>query len=266
MAATSPDKGQLQGKSAIVTGASRGIGLATARLFAAEGAHVVLVGRDAGRLDAAAASIGAGATAVAGSVEDADTIARATDVALTATGRIDVLINNAGGPPPDGPLVAMPMRDFDAALSLNLRAPLLWIRAAWARSMREHGGAIVNIASIGGLSAPRAMGAYATAKAGLLHMTRMLAAELGPAIRVNAIAPGVVRTDATAAVDYDAFARILPMGRIGEADDIADAALFLASARSGWITGETITIDGGTLIQTGRLKRGWQDDYGKGED
>jgi NAD(P)-dependent dehydrogenase (short-subunit alcohol dehydrogenase family) len=256
----------LQGKSAIVTGASRGIGLATARLFAAEGAHVVLVGRDATRLDEAAASIGAQAVAIAGSVEDPDTIARATDAALTANGRIDILINNAGGPPADGPLVAIPMADFDAAISLNLRAPLLWTRAAWSRSMCVHGGAIVNIASIGGLSAPRAMGAYATAKAGLLHMTRMLAAELGPSIRVNAIAPGVVRTDATAAVDYDGFARILPMGRVGEPDDIAAAALFLAGARSGWITGETITIDGGTLIQTGRLKRGWQDSYTEDTD
>jgi len=256
----------LQGKSAIVTGASRGIGLATARLFAAEGAHVVLVGRDAARLDDAAASIGPQAVPIAGSVEDPDTIARATDAALAATGHIDILINNAGGPPADGPLVAIPMADFDAAISLNLRAPLLWIRAAWSRSMRVHGGAIVNIASIGGLSAPRAMGAYATAKAGLLHMTRMLAAELGPSIRVNAIAPGVVRTDATAAVDYDGFARILPMGRVGEPDDIAAAALFLAGTQSGWITGETITIDGGTLIQTGRLKRGWQDSYTKDMD
>lgn len=256
----------LQGKSAIVTGASRGIGLATARLFAAEGAHVVLVGRDATRLADAAASIGPQAVAIAGGVEDPDTIARATDAALAATGRVDILINNAGGPPADGPLVAIPLVDFDAAISLNLRAPLLWIRAAWSRSMRVHGGAIVNIASIGGLSAPRAMGAYATAKAGLLHMTRMLAAELGPSIRVNAIAPGVVRTDATAAVDYDGFARILPMGRVGEPDDIAAAALFLAGAQSGWITGETITIDGGTLIQTGRLKRGWQDSYTEDTD
>ncbi len=256
----------LQGKSAIVTGASRGIGLATARLFAAEGAHVVLVGRDAARLGEAAASIGPQAVAISGSVEDPDTIARATDAALAATGRVDILINNAGGPPADGPLVGIPMADFDAAISLNLRAPLLWIRTAWSRSMRVHGGAIVNIASIGGLSAPRAMGAYATAKAGLLHMTRMLAAELGPSIRVNAIAPGVVRTDATAAVDYDGFARILPMGRVGEPDDIAAAALFLAGAQSGWITGETITIDGGTLIQTGRLKRGWQDSYTEDTD
>lgn len=249
----------MQGKSILITGASRGIGLAIAETAAAQGAHVVIVGRDKAHLQSVADRIGA--VAVAGSVEDEAVIAAACTAACARTGRIDVLVNNAGGPPPDAPLVAMPMADFDAALSLNLRSPLLWIRAVWRASMRVHGGAIINMASIGGLSEPRGMGAYATAKAGLIHMTRMLAAELAPHIRVNAIAPGVVRTDATAGVNYEAYANMVPLGRVGEPMDIAATTLFLASDQASWITGQTLAIEGGTMVQTGKWKRGWQEQW-----
>lgn len=249
----------LQGKTMIVTGASRGIGLAIAEAAAARGAKLVIVGRDAARLQAVANRIGA--VAVAGSVEEGAVIEAACAAALAPSGRIDILINNAGGPPPDAPLAAMPMADFDQALALNLRSPLQWVRAVWRASMRRHGGSIVNMASIGGISQPRGMGAYAVAKAGLVHMTRMLAAELGPQIRVNAIAPGVVRTDATAAVDYAAYANMLPLGRVGEPADVAAATLFLASDAAGWITGQTLAVEGGTLVQTARWKRGWQESW-----
>lgn len=249
------------GQSVIVTGASRGIGLAVSRAFAAAGAHVTMIGRDGATLAAAADSIGKAARTVAGDATDPAVIAQAMQVAMQPGGRIDVLVNNAGGPPPDAPLVAMPMADFDAALDLNLRSPLLWIRACWRASMREHGGAIVNMASLGGLAVPRGMGAYAVAKAGLLHMTRMLAAELGPQTRVNAIAPGIIRTDATAAVNYDGYADMVPLGRVGEPDDIAAATLFLAGRESAWTTGQVLAIDGGTLVQTGKWKRGWQQQW-----
>lgn len=251
----------LEGKSAIVTGSSRGIGLAIARDFSAAGAHVTLVGRDAAMLEAALKGLPGPAAFVAGSVEDEGVISRAVDKAMAATGRIDILVNNAGGPPPDAPLVAMPMADFDHAIAFNLRSPLCWIRAAWRASLREHGGSVVNIASIGGLSTPRGMGAYAVAKAGFLHMTRMLAAELGPQTRVNAVAPGVIRTDATAAVNYQAYANMIPLGRVGEADDVAAATRFLASGQSAWITGQVLAIEGGTLVSTGKWKRGWQETW-----
>ena len=250
----------LAGKTALVTGASRGIGLAIAQGFAEAGAKLVLVGRNRETLDCAAAALPVESRVVVGPVEAVETAEAGVAAAIALGGGLDILVNNAGGPPPDGALVTMPIDDFEAAVALNLRAPLLWVREAWARSMRVRGGVVLNIASIGGLSAPRGMGAYATAKAGVLHMTRMLAAELGPKVRVNAIAPGVVRTDATAAVDYDAFARILPLGRIGEPRDIAAVARFLASDEGGWITGETIAIEGGTLVQTGRLRRGWDEE------
>ncbi len=259
------EKGSHAGTSVIVTGASRGIGLAIAEAFVREQAHVTLIGRDGAALDVAAARLGDRVATVAGSAEDPATIDAAIRAALSFTGRIDTLVNNAGGPPPDAPLVVMPMADFDGALSFNLRTPLLWVRAAWRASMREHGGAIVNIASIGGLSAPRGMGAYSVAKAGLLQMTRMFAAELGPHIRVNAIAPGIVRTDATAAVNYQGYAEMVPLGRVGEPEDIAEATLFLAGPGAAWTTGQTLAIEGGTLIQTGKWKRGWQQTW-QGDD
>jgi len=257
--------GSHAGKSVIVTGGSRGIGLAVARAFADAGAYVTIVGRDRMALEAAADGLGPAARAVAGSAEDPAVIDAAVGAAMAHGGRVDILVNNAGGPPADAPLVAMPIEDFDAALSFNLRSPLMWVRAVWRASMREHGGSIVNMASLGGLAAPRGMGAYAVAKAGLLHMTRMLAAELGPHIRVNAIAPGVVRTDATAHVNYTGYADMLPLGRVGEPEDIAAATLFLAGDEAGWITGQTLAIEGGTLVQTGKWKRGWQQSW-EGDD
>ncbi len=246
----------LSGKSALVTGASRGIGLDIARQLANAGAKVTLVGRTEATLQEAVKAI-PGSLGVAGDAADPELIERAVRAAAEPTGKLDILVNNAGGPPPSAPLVKMEMANLDAALDLNLKGPLLAVRAAWSHSMREHGGVVLNIASVSGLSLPRAMGAYAISKAALLHMTRILAAELGPKVRVNAIAPGVVRTDATAGVNYQGYADFLPAGRVGEPADIGAASLFLVSDEASWITGETLLVDGGTLVSSGRLKPGW---------
>jgi len=245
----------LEGKSALITGGSRGIGLQIARAYSESGATVTITGRDRSALDAAAASIGGSVFAVAGAVDDDAVVREAVETALAATGRVDILVNNAGGPPAEGALIEAPISDYDSTIAVNLRAPLLWSREAWRRSLGEYGGVILNIGSIGGLSVPRGMGAYAIAKAGLLHMTRVLAAELAPKVRVNAIAPGMVRTPGTAVVNYDTYKQLVPMGRVGEPADIAAVALFLASDEAQWITGETVTVDGGGLLWKARLPR-----------
>lgn len=245
----------MSGRTAVITGGSAGIGLAISKALSEAGAAVTIVGRDPQRLESAASQIGGTVTTVVSDVCDAST----AETAMRAAGeRVDVLVNNAGGPPRNAPMMTMPIEDFDRTLELNVRAPLLWTRAAWDHSMRRHGGVVLNVASLGGLLLPRKMGAYATAKAAVLHMTRVLAAELAPRIRVNALAPGVIRTAATARVP-DALGAALPLRRLGVPQDAADAAMFLLSDASRWITGETLVLDGGTLIAAGQLAVGWDD-------
>jgi len=176
---------------------------------------------------------------------------------MQTCGRIDILVNNAGGPLQAGPLLDLPVENLDATWELNLRGPYLWIRAAWQTWMREHGGVILNIASLGGISLQPGMGAYSLSKAALLHMTRILAAELSPKVRVNAIAPGVIKTDATAEfieAGGPSMAARMPLQRFGNPEDIAQACRFLVSDSSSWITGETLIIDGGALVQWGRIR------------
>jgi NAD(P)-dependent dehydrogenase (short-subunit alcohol dehydrogenase family) len=151
--------------------------------------------------------------------------------------------------------ISMPSEDFEATLRLNLTAPLFWSQYVWQAHMKDHGGVILNISSLGGFALHPHMGAYLTSKAGLVHLTRTLAAELGPQVRVNAIAPGLVKTEMSSSAwrgNEDRWARRLPMQRLGEAQDIADSALFLVSEDSSWITGETLIVDGGTAVHTGR--------------
>lgn len=247
----------MQGRTAIVTGGSRGIGLAIGRELAAHGVRVTLVGRDQTTLDAAVAGMPDRLNAFAGDASDPAVAAACVAAVIAREGRLDILVNNAGGPPGPKALLDLAPDVFTDTLRFNLEGPLNWTREAWRAWMSEHGGAVLNIASIGGLTQPRLMGAYAVAKAGLLQMTRVLAAELGPRVRVNAIAPGIVRTDATAMVmdGAAAMAAGLPMERVGEVDDVAKAARFLVSDEASWITGDTLTIDGGTLVASGKLKR-----------
>jgi NAD(P)-dependent dehydrogenase (short-subunit alcohol dehydrogenase family) len=242
---------------ALITGGSRGIGLACAVELAVAGAYVVITGRDRDSLESAREAIGKNCTIFAGNASlghDVDACMRQT---MEQHGRLDILVNNAGGPLQLGPMLDLPVENLDATWELNLRGPYLWTQAAWRLWMREHGGVVLNIASLGGISLQPGMGAYSLSKAALLHMTRILAAELSPKVRVNAIAPGVIKTDATAEfieAGGTAIAGRLPLQRFGDPQDIADACRFLVSDKSSWITGETLVIDGGSMVQWGRIR------------
>jgi NAD(P)-dependent dehydrogenase (short-subunit alcohol dehydrogenase family) len=247
----------ISGRVALITGGSRGIGLACATELAGVGARVVITGRNRKSLEAARAMLGDQCMIFEGDASNADDIDACMKQAMELYGRIDILVNNAGGPLELGAMLDLPVANLDATWKLNLRGPYLWIQATWRQWMSEHGGVILNIASLGGISLQPGMGAYSITKAALLHMTRILAAELAPTVRVNAIAPGIVRTDATADFIESGGASMvarLPMQRFGKAQDIAEACRFLVSDKSSWITGETLIIDGGSLVQWGRLR------------
>jgi NAD(P)-dependent dehydrogenase (short-subunit alcohol dehydrogenase family) len=241
----------LDGRVALVTGASRGIGLAIANGLAGAGAKVMLSSRKQEALDQAAAGIdGETATfaANAGDPEQAEACVAAT---VERFGRVDVLVNNAATNPYMGPAIAIDLPRYDKTFEVNLRGPLVWTQLAHRAWMAEHGGSVINIASVGGLSVEPSIGVYNTTKAGIIYLTKTLAAELGPAVRVNAIAPGLVKTDFARALweqHEEALARRLPTKRLGEPDDIAGAALFLASDLSAWVTGHTLVVDGGALV------------------
>lgn len=244
---------RLDGKVALVTGGSRGIGLATAARFAEAGAAVMITSRKAEGLAAAASSIPgdvAWFAANAGEPEQAEACVAET---MARFGRVDVLVNNAGTNPYMGPMLELDLPRANKTVQVNQTAVLVWTQLAVKASMAEHGGSVVNVASIGGLAAEPAIGWYNVTKAAVIHLTRQLAAELGP-IRVNAIAPGLVRTDLARALwehGEELVARRLPLRRIGEPDDIATAALFLASDAARWITGHTLVVDGGALVAPG---------------
>jgi NAD(P)-dependent dehydrogenase (short-subunit alcohol dehydrogenase family) len=244
------------GKVALVTGGSRGIGLATALELARSGAEgVVITSRKPENIETARSEL------VRAGVEEERVLAfparaddeEAADQAVKATverfGACDILVNNAGTNPAAGGLMEVDLGALDKTWAVNLRAPLLWARAAFNAWMGDNGGVIVNVASVAGLRPSPMMGAYNISKAGLIHMTRQLAHELAPGIRVNAVAPGVVKTRLAGAllVDEDATARMHPLGRVGEPEDVARLIVFLASDASSWMTGTTVPVDGGVV-------------------
>jgi NAD(P)-dependent dehydrogenase (short-subunit alcohol dehydrogenase family) len=242
---------RLDGKVALVTGASRGIGRAIAAEYAASGARVMLSSRKQDALEAAAATMD-GEVAVhaahAGDLEAADACVAAT---IERFGSLDILVNNAATNPYYGPTLGVDPARYDKTFEVNLRGPLFWCQAAWERAFKERPGVIVNIASVGGLRAEGFLGIYNLTKAALIHLTRQLAGELGPT-RVVGIAPGLVKTDfAQVLVDNfgETLAGSLPLRRLGEPEDIAALATFLASDAASWITGETYVIDGGAGVR-----------------
>jgi NAD(P)-dependent dehydrogenase (short-subunit alcohol dehydrogenase family) len=250
----------LEGKVALVTGASKGIGRAIAESMAAAGANVMLSSRKLDQLEIAASEIAAagaaGETAVfaanAGDVASAQACVAAT---IEHFGGLDILVNNAATNPYYGRTLGVDEGRFDKTFQVNLRGPLFWCQAAWDQAMHEKPGVIVNIASVGGLRAEGALGVYNLTKAALIHLTRQLASELGPT-RVVGIAPGLVKTDFASVLVAnfgEALAKSMPTGRLGEPQDIANLATFLASDLASWITGETYVIDGGAGVRSGAM-------------
>lgn len=244
----------LEGKVALVTGASRGIGKAIAGAYARAGASVMLSSRKQDALEAAAAEIGTGGgeTAVhAAHAGEPEQIAACVAATVERFGRIDILVNNAATNPYMGRAIDIDLPRFDKTWQVNYRGPVVWVQEAWRASMQANGGVVLNMASIGGLSVETNIGHYNVTKAALIHLTRTLAADLSPGVRVNAIAPGLVKTDMARALwepAEDAIAARMPLKRLGEPEDIANAALFLASDMASWITGQTLVVDGGALL------------------
>ena len=243
----------LDGKTALVTGASRGIGAAIAASYAAAGANVVLSSRKAEALDEVAATLPSEHVmtfaANAGEPDQAEACVQAT---VERFGAVDILVNNAATNPYMGPSIDIDLGRYDKTFQVNLRGPLVWTQAAWHATMRDHGGVVINVASIGGIRGEAGIGIYNTTKAGLIHLTETLAADLAPGVRVNALAPGLVKTHFARALwepAEEAVAKTVPLRRLGEPEDIAQAALFLASDWASWITGHTLVVDGGALIR-----------------
>lgn len=247
----------LAGRTALVTGASRGIGKAIATAFAAEGSNVVLASRRQEALDSVAEELrGAypdvGVLARAAHVGEPDQAQACVAAAVDTFGSVDVLVNNAGTNPYFGPMVDLDIPRAEKTVQVNQLAVVLWTQLAWKASMAERGGTVINIASAGGLVTEPGIGYYNATKAAVIHLTRQFAAELGPGVRVNAIAPGLVRTQLARALWEgleDRISASLPLGRIGEPADIAGAAVFLAGSASAWMTGQTLVIDGGALVR-----------------
>ena len=238
---------------AIVTGASRGIGFAIAQRFVAEGAKVCITGRDAAALENAAKDLGGPdvAIGVAGKGDDADHRAEVIDTVLGAFGPITRLVNNIGINPAYGPLRSLDLSAARKMLDVNVLGTLGWVQEALRGGLADPGGAIVNVSSISGVRPAPGIAFYGVTKAALIHLTEELAIELAPSVRVNAVAPGVVKTRfATALYEgrEDAVAARYPLQRLGVPEDVAGTVAFLCSPDAGWITGQTIVIDGGVTL------------------
>jgi NAD(P)-dependent dehydrogenase (short-subunit alcohol dehydrogenase family) len=246
----------LKGRAAIVTAASRGIGLGIAAELVRQGARVCITARNAGALEAAVAELGGAGVAIAvpGKADDAGHQSEAVARTIEAFGRLDMLVNNAGINPVFGPVIDVDLAAAAKILAVNVLAPLTWTRLARDAWMGENGGSVVNVASIAGLRASPGIGMYGVSKAAMIRLTTELAVELGPLIRVNAVAPAVVKTK-FASLLYEGreeqVSAAYPLKRLGVPEDIAGAVAFLLSDQASWITGQTLVLDGGVSLGGG---------------
>lgn len=244
----------LAGKTAIVTGASRGIGYAIAERLIAEGANVVITARKEDTLAEATRALGDNARYVAGRADDADHQDEVIAKALSDFGSVDYLVNNTGINPAYGPLMDIDPGVARKIMDINVIAALSWVQKTRAAWQGEHGGAVVNVASIAGLRPAPGIAMYGVSKAALIHLTEELAFELGPTTRVNAVAPAIVKTDFAKALyegREEKVAAPYALKRLGVPDDIGGVVAFLLSDDASWMTGQTLTVDGGVLLAGG---------------
>ena len=244
----------LDGKVALVTGGSRGIGKAIATAFCEAGASCMLVSRKEHDLREAAASIPGRVDFHVGNVGNEEDAVACVAATLERLGRLDVLVNNAATNPYFGPMIDIDIPRYDKTVQVNLRGPLLWTQQAWRQTMQERGGVVLNIVSCGAFTYDRNLGVYGMTKAGLVHHTKQLAVELGPRVRVNAIAPAFVPTAMSARsggtdMVAEEWGLRVPLQRSGTVEDVAAAALFVASDRSSWMTGQVVVLDGGMSVE-----------------
>ena len=246
---------ELSGKVALITGASRGIGYGVAEALVARGDRVVITGRNEDALKEAVDRLGAErAIGVAGKAHDLDHQTEAVERALEAFGRVDFLVNNAGTNPVFGPIADLDLNVARKVFETNVISALGFAQKTWHAWQKDNGGAIVNIASVAGIAPSPFIAAYGVSKAALINLTQQLAHEFAPKVRVNAIAPAVVKTqfakalyegrEAEAAASY-------PLARLGVPSDIGGAAAFLTSSQSDWVTGQTLVVDGGIFLNAG---------------
>ncbi len=243
------------GRVALVTGASRGIGYAVAEALVAAGCRVCVTGRDEDALKAAVERLGPDrALGVAGKAHDEAHQERAVARAMEEFGRIDHLVNNAGTNPAFGPIADVDLAVARKVFETNVVSALGFAQRTWHAWQKENGGSIVNIASVAGLAPSPFIGVYGVSKAAMVNLTVQLAAEFAPGVRVNAIAPAVVKTRFAAALyegREEEAAAGYPLGRLGVPQDIGGAAAFLLSDQAAWITGQTLVVDGGLFLRAG---------------
>jgi 3-oxoacyl-[acyl-carrier protein] reductase len=244
----------LDGQTALVTGAARGLGRCIAQSLAAAGAKVACIDINTETLaDTVGAIRAAGGTAepIACDVTQSERVGEAVDEVVKLWGKLTILVNNAGITR-DNVIVRMKDEQWDAVLNINLRGTFLFTRAAARPMMKARGGRIINIASVSGLMGNPGQVNYSASKAGVIGLTRTVARELASRnITVNAVAPGFIATDMTAALGEEILQEVrkqIPLGRMGEPQDVADAVLFLASDAAAFITGHVLTVDGGLTV------------------